>query len=101
MHPLPALHRDRRFCGLLLAAIVVALLAASARTEPAPDGAAVPKPKTDDQAIAEVRRTHWAFQPVHRPALPAVKDLPWAQTAIDRFILAKLEEKRLAPSPPA
>jgi hypothetical protein len=44
---------------------------------------------------------HWAFQPVAKKAVPAVKDGRWARTSIDRFILAKLEAKGLSPSPPA
>jgi hypothetical protein len=44
---------------------------------------------------------HWAFQPVRRPALPAVRDGAWPRTSVDRFILARLEEKGLTPSPPA
>lgn len=45
--------------------------------------------------------THWAFQPVKNPALPAVKNIAWCKTPVDRFILAKLEAKGLQPSPPA
>jgi hypothetical protein len=43
---------------------------------------------------------HWAFQPVRKPDLPTVKDRAWAQSPIDRFILARLEAKGLTPSPP-
>ncbi len=46
-------------------------------------------------------RTHWAFQPIRDPAPPKVKNEPWVKSPIDRFILAKLEEKGLAPAPPA
>ncbi len=49
-------------------------------------------------SVAEVRKRHWAFQPVRKPAPPPVKDSAWPQTDVDRFILAKLEEKGLAPS---
>ncbi|MFN3651327.1 MAG: DUF1549 domain-containing protein [Armatimonadota bacterium] len=44
---------------------------------------------------------HWAFRPLRRPPLPAVKRPGWAVNEIDRFILAKLEAKGLSPSPPA
>jgi mono/diheme cytochrome c family protein len=44
---------------------------------------------------------HWAFQPINRPAVPAVKDTTWPRTDIDRFILAELEGAGLEPSPPA
>jgi cytochrome c553 len=45
--------------------------------------------------------SHWAFQPVRRPALPAVKNRSWVRTPIDAFVLAGLEAKGLQPSPPA
>ena len=44
---------------------------------------------------------HWAFQAPKRAPLPAVRNAGWAQNAIDRFVLAKLEEKGLTPSPEA
>jgi len=40
----------------------------------------------------------WSFQPIRGVVLPEVKSLDWPRRGIDRFILAKLEEKRLAPS---
>jgi hypothetical protein len=49
----------------------------------------------------EQGRTHWAFQPLRAVEPPAVKDENWVRTPIDRFILAALEAKGLAPSPPA
>jgi mono/diheme cytochrome c family protein len=51
--------------------------------------------------ISETDRKHWAFQPVQRPAVPAVKNETWASNPIDRFILAKLEAAGLQPSPKA
>ena len=45
--------------------------------------------------------THWAFSTPERPELPEVKDPSWPQNEIDHFVLAKLEEKKLEPSPPA
>lgn len=42
---------------------------------------------------------HWAFEPVDRPALPAVEDTRWARSPIDRFVLAELETHGLTPSP--
>ncbi|MDQ3439751.1 MAG: PSD1 and planctomycete cytochrome C domain-containing protein, partial [Planctomycetota bacterium] len=46
-------------------------------------------------------RRWWAYQPPKSHPLPAVKDATWAKQPIDRFILAKLEEKGLNPSPAA
>jgi Protein of unknown function (DUF1553)/Protein of unknown function (DUF1549)/Planctomycete cytochrome C/Concanavalin A-like lectin/glucanases superfamily len=44
-------------------------------------------------------KEHWAFQSPVKPKTPAVKDAAWARNPIDRFILAKLEEKGLTPAP--
>ena len=46
-------------------------------------------------------RKWWAFQPVHEIAPPKVKESAWVKTKIDAFVLAKLEEKGLTPSPAA
>lgn len=45
--------------------------------------------------------SHWAYQPLHRSAPPEANDHGWAINGIDRFILAKLEERGLQPSPEA
>jgi hypothetical protein len=64
-----------------------------------------PDPRTGSSGPAVVgsqaARGHWAFQPIHRPALPAVKDAAWPRTPVDRFLLARLEAKDLTPSPQA
>jgi mono/diheme cytochrome c family protein len=44
---------------------------------------------------------HWAYVKPTRPALPAVARADWAQNAIDRFVLARLEREKLSPSPDA
>ncbi len=49
-------------------------------------------------ALADGAPDHWAFRPVRKPAPPAVKDTSWPRTSVDRFLLAKLEEKGLTPS---
>ena len=43
----------------------------------------------------------WAFQPAAKVAPPAVRQSGWARNEIDKFILAKLEEKGIAPNPAA
>ena len=48
--------------------------------------------------------TWWSLRPLVKPAPPATADAGqggWARTPIDRFILAKLREKGLSPSPEA
>ncbi len=44
---------------------------------------------------------HWAFVKPKRPPLPTVKNKGWVINPIDYFILAKLEQEGLKPSPPA
>lgn len=44
---------------------------------------------------------HWAFQPVEEPPIPTPQRVGWARTAVDAFVLAKLETAGLAPSPEA
>jgi hypothetical protein len=51
--------------------------------------------------ISDRDRAHWAFRPVKRPAVPAVKNRAWVGNPIDAFILAKLEAKGFQPNPPA
>jgi hypothetical protein len=46
-------------------------------------------------------KEHWSFIPPARPALPEVKDAAWPKTAIDRFVLARLETAGLTPNPEA
>ncbi len=43
----------------------------------------------------------WAFQPLKRPAPPAVRERAWVRTPIDAFVLGRLEAERLHHSPEA
>ena len=43
-------------------------------------------------------RQHWSFEPVRRPALPAIVDSSWARNEIDFFIHRRLESESLAPA---
>jgi hypothetical protein len=45
----------------------------------------------------EKGRSFWAFQPPKKAPPPAVKDAAWPRDDIDRFLLAALEAKGLAP----
>ncbi|MCC6695488.1 MAG: PSD1 domain-containing protein [Candidatus Hydrogenedentes bacterium] len=58
-------------------------------------------PKSMEERIAEARAAHWAFQPVTNPAPPEVAGAASSSAAVDRFILKKLEEANLTPSPRA
>ena len=44
---------------------------------------------------------HWAFQPLADSIVLPVKNSVWSESAVDRFILAKLEAAGLAPAPKA
>lgn len=46
-------------------------------------------------------KPHWAFTKVEKPALPKVKNQAWVRNDIDRFVLKKLEDKNMKPSPEA
>lgn len=49
----------------------------------------------------EDKRNHWAFKPPVRPPAPAVKHKNWVRNPIDNFVLARLEQEHLKPSPEA
>lgn len=51
--------------------------------------------------ISPEQRNFWSFQPVVKPKLPEVRQKQWAKTDIDRFVLAKLEERSLGLARPA
>ena len=46
-------------------------------------------------------KDHWSFKPILKYPVPAVKETGWVSTPIDNFILAKLEENGMKPSPMA
>ncbi len=68
-----------------------------------------PWPKEDKVAAApnyaadydRIRKELWSWQPIKNTEPPAVKDAKWCKSDIDRFVLAKLDEKGMAPSAPA
>src|SRR5438552_56451 len=45
--------------------------------------------------------SHWAFNPIQAPRPPRVQNTHWPVNDIDRFVLARLEQEGLAPSPEA
>ena len=64
-------------------------------------GAPLPGAGVQEDKIKASARTHWAFQPVKRPAVPTVKNQRWVQSPVDAFILAKLEPAGMQPAQPA
>lgn len=61
--------------------------------------AATPKPA--GKGITQEQREWWAYRPVRKPIPPMVRQAAWAKTPIDRFVLARLEERKLQPVGPA
>jgi hypothetical protein len=60
-------------------------------------GAAMPADAADAAAVDE----HWAYVKPTRPPLPDVKEPRWVRTAIDRFVLARLEKEGVSHAPEA
>lgn len=55
--------------------------------------------ETNDARQSENK--HWAFQPIIEPNFPGVDDPSWLRNGIDAFILRKLQQKAVGPSPEA
>ncbi len=64
-------------------------------------GAPLPRAEVREDKLKMNARTHWAFQAVKQPAVPAVKNQSWGQSPVDAFILAKLEGAGMEPAQPA
>jgi hypothetical protein len=65
----------------------------------APAAAAAPAPPRG-MSIADGRKW-WAFQPVREAPAPSANGSTWPKTKIDAFLLAKLADSKLQPSPEA
>src|SRR6266542_4894109 len=72
----------------LAGTVLLALLLGPARSDNPPTGKTAP--------AIEKRRAHWAFQPSRRPALPRVQETKRARTALDAFLLSRLEAKGIS-----
>ena len=51
-----------------------------------------------ESPITSGDRAHWAFSPVVRQPLPQTKNASWLRTAVDAFVLAKLEAAGIPPA---
>jgi len=75
------------------------------RMPPARDHAALPRAQREvlrrwiDEGAAY--EAHWAFVAPVRPTPPGVRGADWVRNPIDRFILQRLEQSALPPSPEA
>ena len=62
-----------------------------------------PDPRLGPPGAATLARpdagSHWAFQKPKDPPVPQAKAADWAKSPVDHFILQKLEQKDLSPSP--
>ena len=65
------------------------------------------KPRLQAEELTRVRSwlqagaeydVHWSLTPPQRPALPTVQAIDWCANSIDRFVLARQEQNRLASS---
>jgi hypothetical protein len=68
---------------------------------PWPGAEKAPAPVRTTAGVTDRDRSHWAFRPVRRPPVPAVKARQRVANPIDAFVLARLEAKGLSLSPPA
>lgn len=80
---------------------LTAVLLACALPVAVPGQDAAPPLRSGKFTLSDADRQWWAFQPVKRPTVPAVKAQPPPASAIDAFVLAKLEERNLSMNPPA
>lgn len=44
---------------------------------------------------------HWAFRKIEKPTVPQIENDGWSKNEIDKFVLAKLRQEGVEPSPPA
>lgn len=67
-------------------------------------GAAWPKTATVKQAASQItaeQRAFWSFQFIRKPTVPQPRNVSWARTDIDRFLLARMEAENVTPAEPA
>ena len=63
-----------------------------------------PDPRVPDEVVVkseidiEKGKEFWAFQKPKSVTVPKVKNLTWSESAVDQFVLAKLEEAGLEPA---
>jgi hypothetical protein len=70
------------------------------------DGAVLPEYKVAPRPTAheidyESARQFWSFQPLKSSPIPATEKSDWVRRPLDTFILARLNEHKLAPNPEA
>ena len=68
---------------------------------PAQSDTKVPVVAGTGYQITPQQRSFWSFQPIRQNTAPKARLASWSHNPIDAFILAKLDEKGLVPSPRA
>lgn len=71
--------------------------------DPRVDSEGKTAPENSD-AVAELAKTHWSFQPIENPEPPSVSNEDWPRDPLDRFVLAGIDAAELEPTtdaPPA
>ena len=58
-----------------------------------------PSATIQESPITDSDRDHWSFRPISTPVPPNTKRNAWVNSSIDSFVLAKLEQAGLTPSP--
>jgi hypothetical protein len=108
-HPGPEVNllhvvRKARFSRRLILSVSMACLSLCGlfvlADEPAKEGQ-TPVPSWTEKVVPPDARDFWAFQPLRAPEPQGLQNASQLRTAVDKFILEKLEAKRLAFSPPA
>ena len=87
--------------GKLSAAEIALLTRWVAMGAPAPRGDTAPQASRGAEVDIQRGREFWAFRPPVDPPVPDAADSSWPRTGLDRFVLAALEAKGLAPAPAA
>ncbi len=92
-----------RFAGIVAALLISPGGLGSADPVPSPHqpGSVPVASKKRPAQVSDEDRAFWSFRPLQAAVPPAVKNSGWVRTGIDRFILAKLEEKGISPRPAA
>ena len=59
------------------------------------DWIAMGMPAPDDERPEADAKDHWAFQPVTRPPVPAIRDATWVRNPIDAFLAQQHQQRGL------
>ena len=65
---------------------------------PDPRDGSMERQNAGHQFNIEDARSYWAFRPLQQSTPPDVKSVNWPRGAVDRFVLAELESRHLAPA---